>query len=85
MIRFSRGHSGIFEKKRAACGNSITRCAKKIRPGQILTEPDLHKHVDGKRSTAEEQPQQNDHRYRHAEQPEQKSSSHFRLHENLDS
>jgi hypothetical protein len=50
---------------------------------QILTEPDLHKHVDGKGSTAEEQPQQNDHRYRHAEQPEQNSSSHISLHELL--
>jgi hypothetical protein len=30
-------------------------------------------------SVAEEQPQQNNHRNRHAEQPEQKSSSHYRL------
>src|ERR1700733_5506006 len=32
------------------------------------------------RSVAEEQPQQNDHRYRHAYQPEQKSFSHVSLH-----
>src|SRR5712664_1965766 len=38
---------------------------------------------DDKLSAAEEQPQQKDHRYRHAQQPEQKSSSHFSLHENL--
>ena len=31
-------------------------------------------------SAAEEQPQQNNHRYRHADQPEQKSSSHDLLH-----
>jgi hypothetical protein len=31
----------------------------------------------------EKQPQQDDHRYRHAQQPEQNSASHVRLHEFL--
>src|SRR5260370_20317723 len=31
-------------------------------------------------SVAEEQPQQNDHRYRHAQQPKQNASSHHLLH-----
>jgi hypothetical protein len=35
------------------------------------------------RSAAEKQPQQNDHRDRHAKQPKQDSSSHVRLHEFL--
>jgi hypothetical protein len=40
-----------------------------------LAEPDLRK-PDDPMSVAEEQPQQNDYRYRHAQQPEQNSSSH---------
>jgi hypothetical protein len=34
-------------------------------------------------SAAEEQPQQNDHRYRHAQQPKQNPSSHVSLHDSL--
>ena len=44
-----------------------------------MTEPDRCRPAD--HSAAEEQPQQDDHRYRHAHEPEQKSFSHFRLHE----
>jgi hypothetical protein len=35
--------------------------------------------MDYPTSAAEEQPQQNDHRYRHAQQPEQNSTSHVHL------
>src|ERR1700681_4756645 len=43
----------------------------------------LHWDADGPRSVAEEQPQQNDHRYRHAQQPKQNSTSHDFLHQSL--
>lgn len=33
-------------------------------------------YIDCRKSAAEEQPQQNNHRYRHAQQPQQNSSSH---------
>jgi hypothetical protein len=56
---------------------------KKIRRRQILAGLICANTCDDKLSAAEEQPQQKDHRYRHAQQPEQKSSSHFSLHENL--
>src|SRR6202171_2126365 len=64
--------------------NSMTHAKqKKIRRRQILAGLICANTCDDKLSAAEEQPQQKDHRYRHAQQPEQKSSSHFSLHENL--
>jgi hypothetical protein len=72
-----------FSRKSALHAKFNAAYEEKIRRRQILTAPDVRQHVDDKRSAAEEQPQQKDHRYRHAEQPEQKSSSHFSLHENL--
>jgi hypothetical protein len=83
MIAASRVIAEFSRKSALHAKFNAAREAKKIRRRQILTEPDLRQHVDDKRSAAEEQPQQKDHRYRYAEQPEQKSSSHFSLHENL--
>ncbi|WP_213737331.1 hypothetical protein [Bradyrhizobium sp. dw_411] len=39
----------------------------------------LREYAVSLKSAAEEQPQQNDHRYRHAQKPEQNSSSHHSL------
>jgi hypothetical protein len=83
MIPASRVIAEFSRKSALHAKINAARGAKKIRRRQILVEPDVRQHVDDKRSAAEEQPQQKDHRYRHAEQPEQKSSSHFSLHENL--
>jgi hypothetical protein len=42
-------------------------------------EPEFVSHSVRLKSAAEEQPQQDDDRYRHAQQPEQDSTSHIRL------
>jgi hypothetical protein len=68
-------HIGNQAKKRA-----VDKSGQGKKPGPV-TEPDLCKYAGRQRSAAEEQPQQNNDRYRHAEQPEQDSSSHLRLHE----
>jgi hypothetical protein len=78
MIRIVAGHIGIFGKKRVFDDDGRSKRSGSAKPRRSL--------IDAKRncrrtSAAEEQPQQNDHRYRHAEQPEQKSSSHVSLHE----
>jgi hypothetical protein len=52
---------------------------KKIRPRQTMTEPEIRERLMSQRSVAEEQPQQNNHRNRYADQPEQNSFSHVRL------
>src|SRR3984893_488228 len=44
-----------------------------------MAEPDFPPNAQSPISAAEEQPQQNDHRDRHAQQPKQNSSSHVRL------
>ena len=52
---------------------------QKIRPRQTVTEPDIRERLTLQRSVAQEQPQQDDYRDRHADQPEQNSFSHVRL------
>jgi hypothetical protein len=81
MIPAARVIAEFSRKSARHAKINAARGAKKIRRRQILAEPDVRQHVDDKTSAAEEQPQQKDHRYRHAKQPEQKSSSHVSLHE----
>jgi hypothetical protein len=69
----SAGHTGKLAKKRGVHVDIEEMAGRKKAPP--LAEPDLCK-PDDAMSVAEEQPQQNDHRYRHAQQPEQNSSSH---------
>src|ERR1700755_1012072 len=57
-------------------GNRESARAKKTPPA---AGPDLRSNLEIKRSVAEEQPQQNDHRDRHTQKPKQNSSSHQSL------
>jgi hypothetical protein len=81
MIRSLRVISEFLQKSARRSGFSTTALREKKAPP--MTEPDLRNYADCLMSATEEQPQQNNHRDRHAKQPEQKSSSHVRLHEFL--
>jgi hypothetical protein len=82
MIRSVRVISEFLQKSARRIWIS-TMAFREKKPRRAMTEPDLRKYADCLMSVAEEQPQENNHRDRHAEQPEQKSSSHVRLHEFL--
>src|SRR3984957_18581330 len=59
---------------------SVIAAAKKAPPPAELISPEV---ADRSMSASEEQPQQDDHRNRHTDQPKQNSFSHFRLHQFL--
>jgi hypothetical protein len=84
------GHIGIFEKKRVSRdARSKIRLFKKQGSSKNKAPPPAEPYQVGNNSTfanndrlisaTEEQPQQNDHWNRHAQKPEQNSSSHHRL------
>jgi phosphoglycolate phosphatase len=66
-----------YRKKREKA--RVLQTGQKNQARDVITEPDLSTCAD--RSVAEEQPQQNDHWDRYAQQPKQNSSSHHNLHE----
>jgi hypothetical protein len=70
----SAGHTGKLEKKRGVHVDieEMAGRKKRLRRWRSL----IYANPMTAMSVAEEQPQQNDHRYRNAQQPEQNSSSH---------
>jgi hypothetical protein len=70
MIRWLRSYRNSCKKARAPCRPQVLQKRPRQRRSPICAR------IPSQASAAEEQPQQNNHRYRHAQQPQQNSTSH---------
>jgi hypothetical protein len=70
MIRWLRSYRNSCKKARASCRPQVLQKRPRQRRSPICAG------IPNQTSAAEEQPQQNNHRYRHAQQPQQNSTSH---------
>src|ERR1700733_7928994 len=80
LIRVPRVIPDFAKKCALPWSISVIAAAKKAPPPAELISPEV---ADRSISASEEQPQQDDHRNRHTDQPKQNSFSHFRLHQFL--